>query len=492
MRKAGILLPIASLPSRFGIGCFSKEAYQFVDQLERSGQKCWQILPLGPTGYGDSPYQSFSTFAGNPYFIDLEYFIREGFLLEEECEACDFGEDKRYIDYEKIYLERFKLLKLAYERSNSKWNEQFLLFKEENKFWLDDYSLYMTIKDINNGCSWLEWEEDLKERYPETLANISIEFEEEIEFYSYLQYIFTVQWIQLKNYANERNIEIIGDIPIYVALDSADCWANKELFQFDENSEPKAVAGCPPDAFARFGQLWGNPLYDWGYHQKTGYHWWINRIQYHLALYDKIRIDHFRGFDAYYSIPYGDETAEFGQWEIGPGYDFFAAIEDRLGKMNVIAEDLGFLTESVKELVEKTGYPGMKVLEFAFGSDERNDYLPHNYIQNCIVYTGTHDNDTIKGWFESISEYEKKFSIEYLNNGEHEIEKIHWDYIRLALSSVAETAVIPMQDYLGLGDEARINIPSTLGDNWTWRLLEDEITDDLLEEIRKLTKLYNR
>lgn len=492
VRKSGILLPIASLPSKYGIGCFSKEAYKFVDQLVKSGQRCWQILPLGPTGYGDSPYQSFSTFAGNPYFIDLETIVEDGLLLEEECEICDCEQDNRYIDYEKIYFTRFKILKKAYERSEIEQLSEFIRFKEENRFWLEDYSLYMAIKDANNGISWMEWDTSLKERTPEALNEIKIEYKKNIEFYEFIQYIFTIQWSKLKKYANERSIEIIGDIPIYVALDSADCWANKELFQFDEIGQPKAVAGCPPDAYAIYGQLWGNPLYDWGYHQKTSYEWWIKRIKYSLTLYDRIRIDHFRGFDEYYSIPYEAKTAEHGHWNKGPGYEFFVAVEKQLGKMNVIAEDLGFLTESVKELVKQTGYAGMKVLEFAFGSGETNDYLPHNYDHNCIVYTGTHDNDTVMGWYQDLSLPEKEFSLEYLDNGEREKDRINWDFIRLALGSVARTAIIPIQDYLGLGKESRINIPSTLGGNWNWRLLEGEITDELLEKIKKVTRLYNR
>lgn len=493
VRSCGILLPIASLPSKYGIGCFSKEAYKFVDQLEQSGQSYWQILPLGPTGYGDSPYQSFSTFAGNPYFIDLEELMEEGLISEEECESYDFGGDLRYIDYEKIYFSRFKILKLAYERSNITVDEDFRDFKQKNEFWLKDYCLYMAIKETYSGNSWLEWDEDLKIRNREAIEIFQMENSRVIEFYEFLQYKFASQWFRLKEYANAHKIEIIGDIPIYVALDSADCWANIELFQFDTlGCRLVASAGCPPDSYACEGQLWGNPVYDWGYHKKTNYAWWKKRISYNLSLYDWIRIDHFRGFDEYYAIPCDAPTAETGTWEKGPGYDFFSSVEEELGKLNVIAEDLGFLTQDVKDLVKKTGYAGMKVLQFAFGSDEKNDYLPHNYQYNCIVYTGTHDNDTTQGWYQTLSQSEKNFFNEYLNNQDHEIERIHWDLIRLALGSVAKLAVIPIQDYLGLDSEARINIPSTLGGNWTWRLLENEITDELLMKIRNLTKLFGR
>lgn len=492
MRTSGILLPIASLSSKYGIGSFSKEAYKFVDLLKEAGQNYWQILPLGPTGYGDSPYQSFSTFAGNPYYIDLESLINEGLITEDECNSFDFGKNERYIDYEKIYLSRYKILKTAYRRCNLNLEKEFLEFKAANAFWLKDYCLYMAIKEVHEGESWIKWEEGLKTRQPEVIEKFQSANAETIEFYEFLQYKFAVQWFQLKKYANERNIEIIGDIPIYVALDSADCWANTKLFQFDETGSPLAVAGCPPDSYAIQGQLWGNPLYDWGYHKETGYDWWIKRISYSLSLYDWIRIDHFRGFDEYYSIPYGAITAENGNWEKGPGYEFFVSVERELGKLNVIAEDLGFLTQDVKELVKKTGFAGMKVLQFAFGSDQKNDYLPHNYQQNCIVYTGTHDNDTSQGWYLNLNRHEKNFFHEYLNNPDHGRERIHWDLIRLALGSVANMAIIPVQDYLGLESEARINVPSTLGDNWTWRLRENEITEELMVKIRRITQLFNR
>jgi len=491
-RKSGILLPVFSLASDYGIGCFSKEAYEFVDFLKEAGQKLWQILPLGPTGYGDSPYQSFSTFAGNPYFIDLEELIRQGYLTREECSSADFGRELSCIDYEKLYASRFTLLKKAFTRSREELEKQdaYLVFVDENAFWLEDYCLYMAVKDANQGVSFLEWEEGIRLRKPSSCEKYRLELREEIDFYRFQQFLFHVQWKKLKSYANENGIEIIGDIPIYVALDSADTWSAPELFHLDRECRPVAVAGCPPDAFAATGQLWGNPLYSWDVHQESGYEWWMRRIAYCFELYDILRIDHFRGFDAYWSVPYGDATAENGRWETGPGYDFFRVMKKVLGDRKVIAEDLGFLTKSVLKLVEKTGYPGMKVLQFAFDSREDSDYLPHNYNQNCVVYTGTHDNDTTAGWYDSITEHDREHADEYLNL--HEKDTVQWEFIRAALSSVADTAVIPLQDYLGLKSEARINTPSTLGGNWEWRLEPDVLTRKLADQIRNITRLYGR
>ncbi len=490
MRKGGVLLPVSSIPSKYGIGTFSKQAYEFVDFLERAGQSFWQILPLGPTGYGDSPYQSFSTFAGNPYYIDLEELIKKGWLTKEECDACDFGSDDGYVDYEKIYLSRFRILKIAYERSNIKEDKEFGKFKEDNAAWLEDYALYMAVKNSFHGISWIEWEEDIRLRKPEAMKAYKEKFADEIEFYQFQQFVFAVQWLALKAYANKKKISIIGDIPIYVAFDSADTWANPELFQLDESCTPTGVAGCPPDSFSATGQLWGNPLYKWEYHKETGYEWWMHRISYCYRLYDVVRIDHFRGFDEYYFIPYGDTTAEFGHWEKGPGYDIFKVMKEKIGKKPVIAEDLGFLTPSVISLVKKTGYPGMKILQFAFDSREESDYLPHNYSNNSVVYTGTHDNDTTMGWYGSLNRQDKAFAKRYLNIKAK--KEIYWEFIRAALSSVADTAIIPVQDYLGLGSEARVNMPSTLGNNWKWRLRDGQLDDSLAERIREITKLYGR
>ena len=492
MRKSGVLLPIASLPGKYGIGSFSKNAYRFVDQLKEAGQSYWQILPLGPTGYGDSPYQSFSTYAGNPYFIDLETLVEEGLLTKTECDQYDFGKNANYIDYEKLYRSRFKALHIAYERSGISHKKKFKEFVSENAYWLDDYALYMAVKNSFDGASFIEWDEDIRVRKPAALEQYRKKYAKEIEFYQFQQFKFSEQWTKLKGYANKQGIKIIGDIPIYVAFDSADTWAAPKLFQFDKNNMPVAVAGCPPDAFSATGQLWGNPLYDWEYHKKTGYEWWVKRIGYCFKLYDVVRVDHFRGFDEYYSIPYGHKTAEKGKWKKGPGLDIFKIFAAKLGKLDIIAEDLGYLTPSVIKLVKDTGYPGMKVLQFAFDSREESDYLPHNYTANSVVYTGTHDNDTVRGWYDVLSKPDKKLSISYINNFDTPPKEISWDFIRLAQASVAKLCIIPIQDYLCLGAEARINTPSTLGDNWKWRMSEKAVTKKLTKRIFDMTKLYGR
>lgn len=490
MRTGGILLPVSGIPSRYGIGTFSREAYEFVDFLEKAGQTYWQILPLGPTGYGDSPYQSFSTFAGNPYYIDLEQLIEEGLLRREDCEKCDFGDNEAYVDYEKIYLSRFRILYKAFENSNIEKNEEFHQFAADNADWLPDYALYMAIKDSLDGISWSEWDEDIKTRKSAALKKYQKELKEQILFYEFQQFLFQRQWMKLKRYANQKGIRIIGDIPIYVAFDSADTWSNPGLFRLDNSCTPIAVAGCPPDAFSATGQLWGNPLYRWDYHKATGYEWWMKRIAHCYELYDVVRIDHFRGFDEYYAIPYGNVTAEHGKWEKGPGYDLFRVMKEKLGDKAVIAEDLGFLTPSVIKLVKRTGYPGMKILQFAFDSREESDYLPHNYVRNSVVYTGTHDNDTTLGWLHTMKRKDRSFAKRYL--GIRSNRDIQWEFIRAALSSVSDTAIIPMQDYLGLGSEARINTPSTLGDNWKWRMTQGQLTDELAEKIYKMSKMYGR
>ena len=491
-RECGVLLPISSLPSKYGIGCFSKSAYEFVDQLKAAGQGCWQILPLGPTSYGDSPYQSFSTFAGNPYFISLEDLIEEGVLTEKECDAVDFGSREDDVDYEKIYKGRYKLLRKAYERSDISKNSDFVRFQQEQAHWLGDYALFMAVKDRFEGIPWTEWAEDIRLRWNNALDYYRKELYFEIEFQEYMQFKFYEQWAKLKAYANRRGIRIIGDIPIYVAMDSADTWANPKLFQLDEENLPVAVAGCPPDAFSATGQLWGNPLYAWDYHKKTGYDWWMKRVACCFKLYDIIRIDHFRGFDEYYAIPYGDETAENGEWMPGPGMDLFLKMKETLGDLPIIAEDLGFLTDTVRQLLKDSGYPGMKVLEFAFVAGEDSDYLPHNYDKNCVVYTGTHDNDTLQGWYQTLSEEDKEMTKEYLNNPYTPDEEVHWDFISLAMRSVADTCIIPVQDYLGLGNKARINMPSTLGGNWMWRMKKGAFTDELIKKIRKTTEVCAR
>ena len=489
MRASGVLLPVSSIPSKYGIGTFSKEAYEFVDFLAQAGQTYWQILPLGPTGYGDSPYQSFSTYAGNPYYIDLEQLVKAGWLTEKDFKSCDWGSHAGYVDYEKIYQSRFEILYKAFLNSKIEKDEEFLRFCAESE-WLLDYALFMAIKDSKKGISWAEWEEDIKVRKEETLEKYRTKLKKQILFYQFQQFLFARQWSALKKYANEKGILIVGDIPIYVAFDSADTWANPELFQLDESGTPVAVAGCPPDAFSATGQLWGNPLYCWDYHKKTGYAWWMKRLAHCFALYDVVRIDHFRGFDEYYAIPFGDETAEYGHWEKGPGYELFKVMKQQLGNKSVIAEDLGFLTPSVIKLVKKTGYPGMKILQFAFDSREESDYLPHNYVPNSVVYTGTHDNNTTLGWFKELNRHDRGFAKRYLNIKTN--QNVTWEFIRAALASVSETAIIPMQDYLGLSGEARINMPSTLGTNWKWRMLPGQISEELATKIRNMCKLYGR
>ena len=492
MRASGILMPVFSLPSRYGIGSFSKSAYQFVDMLKKAGQKFWQILPLCPTSYGDSPYQSFSTYAGNPYFIDLDQLIEEKLLTRKECQACDFGDDPQDIDYGKLYESRFKLLRKAYERANVGEDQEFEAYRRENAWWLDDYALFMAVKDRFDGVAWNEWAEDIRLRWSNAMDYYRKELYYEIEFYSYLQFVFMKQWKKLKNYANINGIEIIGDIPIYVAFDSADAWANPELFQFDAENLPTAVAGCPPDGFSADGQLWGNPLYRWDYHRETGFDWWIRRIAYCSELYDVVRIDHFRGFDEYYSIPYGDTTARNGHWEKGPGIALFEAAKNRLGELNIIAEDLGYITDSVKKLVADSGFPGMKVLEFAFDSREKSDYLPYTYEKNSVVYTGTHDNETIAGWYAGLDKSDLKMCTDYMNIDRIPGKEYHWDFIRLAMLSVSDLCVIPIQDYLGLDNRARINHPSTLGTNWRWRLAKGQLSASLLKEIREMTRISGR
>ena len=493
MREQGILMPVSSIPSRYGMGTFGKESYEFVDFLKKAGQKLWQILPLGPVGYGASPYQSFSTFAGNPYYIDLEFLIEDGYLTREECDACDFGNHENYIDYEKMYLQRFPLLRKAWERAVKKGLEtkkDYVAFLKKSMNWLDDYALYMALKDAFPGKCFIEWERDIRLREPLAMAKYRRELADEIRFYQFQQYLFDKQWRELKLYANKAGVKIVGDIPIYVAFDSADTWAHPELFQLDESGMPTAVAGCPPDAFSSTGQLWGNPLYNWEYHQKTNYAWWMQRIGYCYELYDVVRIDHFRGFDEYWSVPYGAETAAGGHWEKGPGIELFETMKRKLGKKRVIAENLGFLTDSVVKLLEDTGYPGMKVLQFAFDANGESIYLPHNYDHNCVVYTGTHDNETTAGWITTRTEQDRDFLERYLNRKRD--EDLCWELIRTAAASVADIAIIPMQDYLALGNEARINTPSTLGDNWKWRMSKGAATDELAEKIYGLTKMYGR
>ena len=489
-RSAGILLPVSSLPSPYGIGCFSQEAYDFVDWLKEAGQTYWQILPLGVTSYGDSPYQSFSAFAGNPYFISLDALVEEGVLTAAECKKANFGRKADDIDYSRLYAERGRLLRLAYSRSDIGHNEAFTAFCEKNKWWLDDFALFMAVKGRFEGKPWIEWAEDIRLRWQPAMDYYRRELYFEVEYHKYLQFKFDQQWRRLKAYANSKGIRIIGDIPIYVALDSADAWANPGLFQLDKDNIPTAVAGVPPDGFSPTGQLWGNPLYRWEAHRATGYQWWITRLWYCFELYDVVRIDHFRGFDEYFSIPYGSETAAPGHWEKGPGIELFRAVEQALGKREIIAEDLGYMSDTVRQLVRDSGFPGMKVLEFAFDSRDGGDYRPHSYPTNCIAYTGTHDNEPVDGWFGTALPDDIERAIQYLNLTKE--EGMNWGMMRGVWSSVADLAVVQAQDVLGLGHEARMNTPATLGGNWCWRALPGAFTPELAQKLHDAMELYGR
>ena len=493
-RSSGILFHPTSLPGKYGIGTLGKEAYAFIDFLKKSRQKLWQIFPLGPTGYGDSPYQSFSSFAGNPYLIDFDLLIEAHLLSEEDLRDVFFGDNEEYIDYGAIYNQKYPLLRKAYENfkssDNHEMRENLEHFKRENASWLNDYSLYISLKNHFNGLPWNEWAHDIKNREHGAMEHYKNELADDIEYHNFIQFLFFKQWGDVKRYANENGIKIIGDIPIFVAADSSDAWANPEIFLFDEERKPVKVAGVPPDYFSATGQLWGNPLYNWQKLKETNYSWWVERVRANLSTCDIIRIDHFRGFEAYWAVPYGDDTAINGQWEPGPGIDLFNAIKSQLGELPIIAEDLGLMTQGVIDLREATGFPGMKILGFAFDSGEENDYLPHTYTKNCVVYTGTHDNDTLIGWFQKAKEEDRQFARDYLNSRSD--DEIHWDAIRGAWSSVASMAISPVQDFLGLGSEARINTPGVASGNWQWRLKQGVLNNELAERIAKLTRVYSR
>lgn len=490
MRTGGILMHISSLPSKYGIGTMGKEAIKFVDFLEKAKQTYWQILPVCPTSYGDSPYQSFSSFAGNPYFIDLEYLIKDKLLTKRECDSLEWGDNPEFIEYGILYENRFPLLKKAYARFKKNEPEDFAAFCKEQESWLEDYALFMALKDAHEGNAWAEWEPELKKREPGAMEQARNEYAEEIEFWKMLQYLFFRQWNELKGYANEKGIKIIGDVPIYVAYDSADVWANPGQFYLNNELEPIDVAGCPPDAFTEDGQLWGNPLFRWDVMKADGYTWWTKRIDFMSHLYDVVRIDHFRGFDSYYAIPGKDKTARNGEWRVGPGIDLFRTLEEKLGKLDIIAEDLGYLTDSVRKLLKDTGFPGMKLIQFAFDGEDSSDYLPYNYPKNCIVYTGTHDNDTTIGWLKNAPKESVRFAKEYMHLTKE--EGYNWGALRTAWSSVGDTCIIPIQDILGIGSEGRMNVPSTLGTNWKWRTLPGQINAKLAGTLAKYMKLYGR
>jgi len=495
-RGSGVLLPVFSLPGKYGIGAFSKEAVSFIDFLCDTGARYWQILPLGPTSYGDSPYQAFSTFAINPYFIDIDSLVEEGLLTPDEAEILLPPEesDNSSIDYEWLYNTRLDGLKPAFKRFNLN-NGDFTDFCSRNFDWLKDYALFMAVKKEMGDRSFAEWPEELRTRKKEAITEAEARLKDEMYFYMFLQYIAAKQWMAVKAYANSKGIKIIGDMPIYVAFDSADAWTKSFLFQMDENGNPSAVAGCPPDGFSADGQLWGNPLYNWEYHKSTGYEWWIRRIEKCAEIYDVVRIDHFRGFDEYYSVPFGDDTARNGMWCKGPGLDLFNAVKEKLGDIDIIAEDLGYITDSVRKLVNDTSFPNMKVLEFAFDSRDSSgpcEYLPHNFVRNCVVYTGTHDNETLRGWLSSIQPAELKMVRDYTGKRNGTAEELTEELIRLAFSSVANTCIIPIQDWLSLGNEARMNHPSTLGGNWVWRMPENCLNYELSKRMHFLADIYGR
>jgi len=497
-RRAGVLLSVTSLPGKYGIGSFSKSAYDFVDWLAEAGQSYWQILPLGPTSYGesgDSPYQAYSAFAGNPYLISLEALVEEGVLTQEECDAADFGDREERVDFDRLHESRFALLHLAYERSDISHNPAYQRFLQENGWWLSDYALFMAVKSFFGGAPYQEWPQDIRMHWGFALDYYRRELYFDVEFQQYMQFKFFEQWKKLHAYANSRHIRIVGDMPIYVSPDSADVWAHSELFQMDADGRPEAIAGCPPDAFSATGQIWKNPLYRWEAHRRSGYSWWMSRIWQSFEMYDVVRIDHFRGFDEYYSIPNSSESALNGHWEKGPGMELFRTMQQNLGPREVIAEDLGLMTETVRRLVRDSGFPNMKVIQFAFDVGDKgaaNDYLPHNYDRNCVVYTGTHDNETIAGWFAGLPEAEKKLVRDYLcvpDAGDSEMPVI---LIAAAMRSCAQTCIIPVQDYLGLGNDCRMNQPSTVGENWRWRLRPGQLTREAAALARELTMRYGR
>ncbi|WP_276872178.1 MULTISPECIES: 4-alpha-glucanotransferase [Anaerotruncus] len=489
-RGAGVLLPVTSLPSPYGIGTFGRAAYAFVDFLRDAGQRYWQVLPLGPTSYGDSPYQSFSAFAGNPYFIDLDLLEREGLLTGAEISACGWGDDPAAVDYARIYRHRFTVLHAAFRRSRHADTPAYREFCAENAVWLEDYSLYMAVKMHFGGHEWLRWPEDIRMREPEALARCARELAEEIDFWKFCQFKFFEQWRALKSYANGLGVEIIGDIPIYVALDSADVWAHPEQFQLDGQRRPSRVAGVPPDMFSSDGQLWGNPLYDWERMAREDYAWWKLRMKFSSELYDVVRIDHFVGIAHYYSIPAGDDTAKNGVWVDGPGEGLIAAISSVMGGKRVIAEDLGIVIPEVGRMLKRSGYPGMKLMQFGFDSGPDNEYLPCHYDKNVVVYGGTHDNETLAGFFAHQPRGVLRFARAYL--GVRTSREIPWALIRAGYASSADTAVFQMQDLLGLGNEARMNTPSTIGENWRWRLAEGQLTSGTARKLRELAELYGR
>lgn len=489
-RSSGVLMPMSSLPSKYGIGSMGEEAYKFVDFLKASGQSYWQLLPLGPTSYGDSPYSSFSTFAGNPYFVDLDSLCEEGLLKPEEIEGIDWGENPERVDYGKIYMNRFNVLGIAYKRGREKLKDEIQNFREENRRWLDNYALFMALKSNFQMKSWTEWPEDIRLRKPETVKKYSELLHEEIDFQVFIQYMFFKQWHALREYAHERDVHFIGDVPIYVALDSADVWSEPEFFQLDEKRLPREVAGVPPDAFTEEGQLWGNPLYDWDAMQRDGFGWWIRRIDGAKKLYDVIRIDHFRGFESYWAVPAGEETAKNGQWKKGPGMNLVGVLTSWFRDLSFIAEDLGYVTPEVKALLSDSGLPGMKILEFAFDAHGESDYLPHRCEPNSVCYMGTHDNDTVMGWLSDMNKDDRKFASRYMHITED--EGWCWGLIRTGMATPSNLFVVQMQDLLELPNSCRLNTPGTSSGNWQWRMLSGAAEEKLSEKLLDYTKTFRR
>lgn len=492
-RAGGILMPIFSLPSPHGIGAMGKAARDFVDFLAAAGQSYWQILPVGPTSCGDSPYQSFSTFAGNPYFIDLDALAEDGLLEKAEYEDIDWESAPGDINYGALYQKRYPVLRRAAERFLAAPPADYALFCAQNARWLEDYALFMALKDARGGEAWYNWTDELRAPGEEQKAAAGKRYSGETAFWKTVQYLFFKQWNALRDYANGKGISFIGDLPIYVALDSADVWAGPELFQLDENRMPKEVAGCPPDAFSQDGQLWGNPLFDWEGMAKDGYAWWAGRIGFLCGVYNVLRIDHFRGFEAYYAIPYGDATAKNGRWKPGPGMELFRAVERSIGHKDIIAEDLGFLTDGVRRLLADSGFPGMKVLEFGFDHSDsgQNGYLPHNMERGCVAYVGTHDNDTALGWLEGMEDpADRETAVRYM--GLNKEEGYNWGVMRTLWASPAGLTVVQAQDVLGLGSDARMNRPATVGRNWRWRALPGAFDQALAKKLYGYMKIFGR
>jgi 4-alpha-glucanotransferase len=491
-RASGVLAHPTSFPGPHGIGDLGESAFRFVDWLAVAGQRIWQVMPLGPTGYGDSPYASLSAFAGNPLLVSLPWLAGDGLLSDDDLTQIPPLPDFE-VDYGRVIDVKTRMLRVAFDnfRRGAAANQRpgFEAFCQEQACWLDDFALFMALKAHHGSQGWFTWPQEIRLRQPDAIARWTKELKDDVRFHKFIQYQFRRQWSELKRYANERDIRIIGDIPIFVAYDSADVWAHGELFQLDDEGRPLAVSGVPPDLFTEHGQLWGNPLFDWAENRRTGFAWWIDRIRATLSLIDIIRIDHFRGFAASWSVPASAPTAAFGHWQRGPGRKIFDAIRNALGDVPIIVEDLGLITDDVNQLREELGFPGMNVLQFAFDRDPANRYLPHNYVRNSVVYTGTHDNQTTTGWFLSLDDADRQQVQRYLG---HDGSDIAWDMLRLALQSVAQTSVIPLQDVMRLGDEARMNAPGRATGNWTWRFLPHQLHHGLAAGLGDLTDAYGR